>query len=205
MAQGKIYSITIGIFLFLVVISIFFSFALLSRSLESPSRRNNVSLADISSDHLRKNSSQPPASRDAGGKPPLLLGPTLDAIIAEENNTPTQTAHRLFEALSQLDEDSQRKAVEYAVLLADDLETENWVRRLISNEFSDPIADILYQKLLTLEEPLKLHALAEIADQRSHYLSEQSTEVLASLFDTPSNGMNWVQWIDLQSGRSTPH
>jgi len=121
------------------------------------------------------------------------------AILGDQTLTPSDVVKRLVEELPQFDALTQEEAAQHIANLSDDQTAMIWVKKMISNQLPLPVAEVLFNNLLSRSEELVRPTLAAIADQPNHPQQSESSQILDSLIGFPQPGFTWKDWLKKQS------
>jgi hypothetical protein len=137
------------------------------------------------------------------GAPPTNA-PTLEdfaeedkvaAILGDQTLTPSDVVKRLIEELPLFDASTQEEAAQHIANLSDDQTAMIWVKKMISNQLPLPVAEVLFNNLLSRSEELVRPTLAAIADQPNHPQQSESSQILDTLIGSPQPGFTWKDWL----------
>jgi len=118
----------------------------------------------------------------------------ITTIMGDESLGPQSAVIQLIKALPSMDSTSQEEAANHIANLSDDASATNWTQKLVSNQLPAPVAEILFNNLLSRSEELVLPTLAAIADQPNHTQQSESVQILEPLIGTPKPGFTWIRW-----------
>jgi len=118
----------------------------------------------------------------------------IATIMGDESLGPQAVVIQLIKALPNVNSTSQEEAAHHIANLSDDASATNWTQKLVSNQLPAPVAEILFNNLLSRSEELVLPTLAAIADQPNHPQQTESAQILEPLIGTPKPGFNWKEW-----------
>ena len=121
------------------------------------------------------------------------------AILGDQNLTPSDVVKRLIEELPRFDASTQEEAAQHIANLSDDQTAMIWVQKITSNQLPLPVAEILFNNLLSRSEDLVLPTLAAIADQPNHPQNSESAQILEPLLGSPKPGSSWRNCLEEQS------
>jgi hypothetical protein len=122
------------------------------------------------------------------------------AILGDQNLTPSDVVRRLIEELPRFDASTQEEAAQHIANLSDDQTAMIWVQKITSNQLPFPVAEILFNNLLSRSEELVLPSLASIADQPNHPQQSESSQILDTLIGSPQAGFTWKDWLRNRPG-----
>ena len=132
---------------------------------------------------------------------PLVKTTTLEEsdpisdVLSDQNLDFTGVVTKLLETLPKLDADRQSEAAHHIANLSDDTTCNTWSRLVASDSLPAPVAEVLFNDMLNRPHELLMPFLGSIADQPTHPLFKDSSDVLEVLFGPPPQGTLWSAWI----------
>ena len=146
----------------------------------------------------------PPPAPSSQANPAVNQIAQADPISDVLSNTSldfTGVVTKLLETLPRLDPERQAEAAHHISNLSDDTTCSTWSRLVASNSLPTPTAEVLFNDMLNRPHELLMPFLGAIADQPTHPLHKDSTDVLETLFGQPPQGTPWSAWVKNSSSQ----
>ena len=146
----------------------------------------------------------PPLAPSPQANPAVNQIAPADPISDVLSNTSldfTGVVNKLLETLPRLAPERQAEAAHHISNLSDDTTCSTWSRLVASNSLPTPTAEVLFNDMLNRPHELLMPFLGAIADQPTHPLHKDSTDVLETLFGQPPQGTPWSVWVKNSSSQ----
>jgi len=199
MSNKKILAVILGLFSATVALLAFLLFFTNDES-KIPEHTNQAlsSKKEIPSSPSNVQEPLPPPAPSSQANPAVNQIAQADPISDVLSNTSldfTGVVTKLLETLPRLDPERQAEAAHHISNLSDDTTCSTWSRLVASNSLPTPTAEVLFNDMLNRPHELLMPFLGAIADQPTHPLHKDSTDVLETLFGQPPQGTPWSVWV----------